>query len=353
MLEYSYSSLPWQIVFGVDALDRLPEEMDQRGLSHALVLTTADQAESGHNLLQSLAHRGVGLFSDAAMHVPDDTLRAATKKAKALGARCTVALGGGSTTGLGKALSVNEGLANVVVPTTYAGSEMTDIWAVTADGRKVTARDVRAVPNLTIYDPRLTLTLPPKFAAASGMNAMAQAVVNVATHKPNPMVRALALEAIRALAASLPRIIADGADLDARAAALHGASLAGAALGTGSTGLHHRLCHTFGGTFNTSHAQTHSVLLPYVVAFNRDAIVEATDSVAQALGSNSAAEGLQQLARSLGAPSTLKELNVRQEDLEQAVAVTLEAPIDNARPVDAHALSNLLQHAFTGDLADL
>ncbi|MCY3794523.1 MAG: iron-containing alcohol dehydrogenase, partial [Gammaproteobacteria bacterium] len=159
MLNYAYRGLPWDIVFGVDAARRLPDEMDQRGLERALVLTTPNQARQGEQLKQQLAHRAVGLFSEAVMHVPSGTLAAATHLAKAVDARCTVALGGGSTTGLGKALAVKNGLANVAIPTTYAGSEMTDIWAVTEGDRKVTKRDVRAVPTLTIYDPKLTLSL--------------------------------------------------------------------------------------------------------------------------------------------------------------------------------------------------
>ena len=348
MLQYSYRALPWEIVFGAGALSRLPEEMDRLGLERALVLTTPNQASAGKALAQRLAHRAAGHFDQAAMHVPAATLAAATKAANAVDAQCTVALGGGSTTGLGKALAVREGLANVVIPTSYAGSEMTDIWAVTEADRKVTARDRRAVPALTLYDPDLTSTLPPKFAAASGMNALAQAVVNVATHRPNPMVRALALEAVRALSRNLPRIVQDGNDLEARAGALFGACLAGAALGTGSTSLHHRLCHTFGGTFKTPHAETHAVLLPYAVAFNASAIPDATGLVAAALDSDSAAGGLRSLAKLLGAPRSLREIGVRQQDIDKAVTAALEAPLDNARAVSPEALRELLTRAFHG-----
>ena len=255
------------------------------------------------------------------MHVPSGTLAAATHMAKAVDARCTVALGGGSTTGLGKALAVKNGLANVAIPTTYAGSEMTDIWAVTEGDRKVTKRDVRAVPTLTIYDPKLTLSLPPKFAAASGMNAMAQAVVNVATHRPNPMVGAMAADAIRTLAQNLPLIMRNGDDLEA-----------------------------FGGAFNTPHAETHAVLLPYSVDFNASAIPKATSRVAEALGSDSAAGGLRLLAESVGAPLSLSEIGVGRSDIEKAVRLALAAPLDNARPVSPDELHELLVRAFDGQL---
>ena len=350
MLNYAYRGLPWDIVFGVDAARRLPDEMDQRGLERALVLTTPNQARQGEQVMRQLAHRAVGLFSEAVMHVPSGTLAAATHMAKAVDARCTVALGGGSTTGLGKALAVKNGLANVAIPTTYAGSEMTDIWAVTEGDRKVTKRDVRAVPTLTIYDPKLTLSLPPKFAAASGMNAMAQAVVNVATHRPNPMVGAMAADAIRTLAQNLPLIMRNGDDLEARTGALYGASLAAAALGTGTTSLHHRLCHTFGGAFNTPHAETHAVLLPYSVDFNASAIPKATSRVAEALGSDSAAGGLRLLAESVGAPLSLSEIGVGRSDIEKAVRLALAAPLDNARPVSPDELHELLVRAFDGQL---
>lgn len=348
MLNFTYRPLPWNIIFETGALQRLPGEVDKLGKNRVLVLTTANQKEQGEEIVKLLSGRAVGLFDQAMMHVPADTLAAAAEMAKELKVDCTVALGGGSTTGLGKALAAREGIDNIVIPTSYAGSEMTNIWAVTEAERKVTARDDCVVPTLTIYDPELTLTLPPTFAAVSGLNAMAQAVVNVATDKPNPIISSLAVDGIRALSHSLPLIINDPENMDARAEALYGASMAGAALGTGTTSLHHRLCHTFGGTFNTPHAETHAILLAHSVAYNSSATAEGTQKVAEALGSDNAATGLHELALNLGAPTALSEIGIEEKHLDKAVEVTLENPLVNPEPVTAERLKKLLTLALHG-----
>ena len=347
-LNFRYTALPWNIIFATGARNRLPEELARLGCSRALVLTTPDQADTGREIVSLLGGKAAGLFDRAMMHVPAETLEQATAEAKRLGADCSVSIGGGSTTGLGKALAFHLDLPNIVLPTSYAGSEMTNLWAVTRDNRKVTRRDDVVVPTLTIYDPELTLTLPPAFAAASGMNAMAQAVANAAAQDANPLSSVMALEGIRALAQYLPLIIAEPENMEARAGALYGASLAGAALGTGATGLHHRLCHTFGGTFNTPHAETHTVLLPHSVAYNAGARPEATRRIAGALGVSDAAIGLYDLAGNLGAPIALKDIGVRETDLDEAAAVTVEKPVNNPEPVTRERVRALLENAFHG-----
>ena len=347
-MNFRYTALPWNVIFGAGARQRLPEELDKLGYSRALVLTTPNQAEVGQEITGLLGARAAGLFDKAMMHVPGQSLDEATALVKRLDADCSVSIGGGSTTGLGKAMAFHLGLPNIVLPTSYAGSEMTNLWAVTRDNRKLTRRDDVVVPTLTIYDPELTLTLPPAFAAASGMNAMAQAVANAAAEDANPVSSVLALEGIRALAHSLPLIIAEPGNMDARAEALYGASLAGAALGTGTTGLHHRLCHTFGGTFNTPHAETHTILLPHSVAYNAGARPEATRRIAEALGVSNAATGLFDLAGNLGAPTALKDIGVKDNDLDQAAAITVEKPLNNPEPITRERVRALLDNAFHG-----
>ncbi len=347
-MDFHYKALPWNIIFGVGALNRLPDELVKLGYSRALVLATPNQKETGQEIVKLLDDKAVGLFGRAMMHVPVETLNLALAEAKRLDADCSVSIGGGSTTGLSKALAFHLDLPNIVLPTSYAGSEMTNVWAVTQNNRKVTRRDNVVVPTLTIYDPELTLTLPPAFAAASGMNAMAQAIANAAAEDANPVSSVMALEGIRALAHSLPVIISDPVNMDARVEAMYGACLAAAALGTGATGLHHRLCHTFGGTFNTPHAETHTILLPHSVAYNADARPEATRRIAGAMGVSDAATGLFDLAGSLGAPTALKDIGVKQEDLDEAATVALETPINNPEPVTRERIRTLLDNAWHG-----
>ncbi len=348
MIEFEYQTLPWNIIFGAGALARLPGELDKLGMKRALVLTTPNQTKSGEDVIDLLEIRAAGLFDQCVMHVPQQTVSAASVRARELGADCTVALGGGSTTGLGKALAVQMGLPNIVIPTSYAGSEMTDIWAITDEGRKVTDRNNDVVPTLTLYDPTLTLSLPPKFAAASGLNAMAQAVVNVATDKINPIVSCLALDAVKSLYESLPVIMDKPDDMEARSQALYGACLAGGALGTGATSLHHKICHTMGGTFNMPHAETHAVILPHSVAYNAAATPDGSARLAAAMGAANAADAIYNLMKKLSLPLGLKDLGFKEADLDQATEVTLEKPFHNAEPVTAKRLRVLLQNAYDG-----
>jgi maleylacetate reductase len=215
-----------------------------------------------------------------------------------VGADCCVAVGGGSTVGLAKAIALTSGLPILAVPTTYAGSEMTPIWGLTAGGAKQTGRDARVLPRTVIYDPELTLGLPPRVAGPSGMNALAHCVEALYAPDTSPIVQLMAEEGIRALAAALPAIRVEPADLRARAGALYGAWLAGAALGTVSMGLHHKLCHTLGGSFGLPHAETHAVVLPYAAAYNRAAAPEAMSRAARALGATDAPGALFRRLRS-------------------------------------------------------
>ena len=348
MTAFAHQALPWNIIFGLGSIDRLPAAMDARGMDRALVLTTPGREESGQAVARLLADRSVGLLANARMHVPRGTVEEAAKVARDLGAKCTVSIGGGSTTGLGKALAAREGLSNSAVPTTYAGSEMTDIWSVTESGRKVTRRDACVVPAITVYDPGLTVTLPPRVSAASGLNALAQAVVNVATSVPNPFASSLGVEAIRKLGKWLPVVVAEPGDLKARSEALCGACLAAGALGVGSTGLHHRLCHAFGGTFDTPHAETHAILLPHTVAFNAPSATEGTQRVARALGVDDAALGLHHLAWRIGAPTALRRIGVKAGDLEVVAAVASRGSFSNREQVAAVRVRAMLQDAFEG-----
>lgn len=348
MFEFTYKALPWNIIFAPGALSRLPAELEKMGLHRAMILTTPGRKAEGERLLELLYTRAAGLFDQARMHVPKAALAAARAMATDLNADCTIAIGGGSTTGLGKALAVEAGLPNIVIPTTFSGSEMTDIWAVTEDGNKVTARDGRAVPTLTLYDPELIVSLPVNMAVVSGLNALAQAIVNVAVEKPNPIVAGYALEGIRALVTSLPGIKDQPEGLAPRAQALYGASMAGAALGTGTTGLHHRLCHILGGTFNTPHAETHAILLPHTVAYNAGAAAEGTARVAEAMGVKDAASGLYDLAGVLGAPRALRDIGVQESDLDEVARLTTEKAINNPAPVTAESVRELLQTAYSG-----
>ncbi len=348
MKDFVYTGLPARVVFGAGALQHLEREIEMLGSTRALVLCTPEQREQAQVIAGRLKSRCVGVFDRAVMHVPIETAREAREQARALKADCAVAVGGGSTTGLGKAIALESSLPILAIPTTYAGSEMTPIYGLTEGGLKKTGRDPRVLPRTVIYDVNLTLSLPPALSATSGMNAIAHAVEALYAQDSNPIMSLLAQEGIRALAQGLPGVVKAPQDLEARSQCLYGAWLCGAVLGSVGMALHHKLCHTLGGTFNLPHAETHTVVLPHAVAYNRAAAPEAMHAAATALGVADAAQGLYALARTLGAPLALKDIGMRESDLDRAAELATQSPYYNPRAVERPAIRRLLDDAYHG-----
>jgi alcohol dehydrogenase class IV len=337
-----------RVIFGAGAFDRLAEEVNRLGGRRALVLSTPEQVKDAEEAAARLGDSAAGIFSRAVMHVPIETAREARETAKALDADCCVAIGGGSTIGLGKAIALESGLPILAIPTTYAGSEMTPIYGLTEEGTKKTGRDRKVLPRTVIYDPKLTLTLPPSVAGPSGMNAIAHCVEGLYAPDGNPIMTIFAAEGIRALARSLPTVVEAPDDLSARADALYGAWLAGIVLGAVSIGIHHKLCHTLGGTFNLPHAEVHTVILPHAARFNSEAAPDAMRIAADALGAENAPQALYDLARRVGAPVALKDIGMPADGLERAAELATQNPYANPRPVERAGVLELLRNAYAG-----
>jgi maleylacetate reductase len=348
MLQFVYSSFPGRVVFGAGALGHLEREIDLLGAKRALVLATPEQAAQAEDVARRLGDRCAGVFARAVMHVPIETARAARAEAARLGADCAVAIGGGSTTGLGKAIALESSLPILAIPTTYAGSEMTPIYGLTEAGVKKTGRDARVLPRCVIYDPELSLALPLGLSVSSGLNAIAHAAEGLYAHDGNPISALMAEEGIRAIAAALPRLSHDTQDLDARSNALYGAWLCGTVLGAVAMGLHHKLCHTLGGSFNLPHAEVHSVILPHALAYNAAHAPAAMAHIARALGAVDAAQGLFDLGTRHGAPTSLRAIGMPESGLDRAADLAVNTPYPNPRPLERAALRALLQRAFDG-----
>ena len=351
--EFVYIGQQSRVVFGAGSLALLEREVDRLGAKRALILTTAEQAPQGEGLAARMGSRAAGVFSRAAMHVPIETAREAREAASRLGADCAVAIGGGSTIGLGKAIALDSGLPILAVPTTYAGSEMTPIFGITEGGLKKTGRDPRVLPKTVIYDPELTRTLPVGLSITSGMNALAHAAEGLYAQDSNPVMDLMAEEGIRALAEALPRIRSQADGIEGRSLALYGAWLCGSVLGNVGMALHHKLCHTLGGSFNLPHAEVHTVVLPHAIAFNADAAPRAMARIQRALGhaAPSAAAGLFDLARENGAPVALREIGMKLADLDSAADIAVRDPYWNPRPFGAAQrgeIRELLQRAYDG-----
>lgn len=349
MKAFVYTAPPARVVFGPGALDRLGAEIERLGAKRALVLSTPEQRSAAEDVAARLGVRAAGVYDQAVMHVPIETAEAARKVARELDADCCVAVGGGSTIGLGKAIALTSELPILAIPTTFAGSEMTPIYGITAQGQKKTGRDARVLPKAVIYDPDLLRTLPAKIAGPSGMNAIAHCVEALYAQDANPITSLMAEEGIRTLAASLPKVVNSPDDPDARSDALYGAWLAGACLGMVGMALHHKLCHTLGGSFNLPHAETHTIVLPHATDYNRAAAPEAMSRIARALGSDDPAGALYDLAKAVGAPLALKDVGMPRDGLERAARLATENPYFNPRPVQYEGVLELLTRAWQGE----
>jgi alcohol dehydrogenase class IV len=348
MRSFVYESLPGRVVFAVGALGRLGEEVDRLGVERALLIADPAHKRMADEVAETLGSRFATVFTDVEQHVPIEGARAAREAAGAAGADCVITIGGGSTTGYGKAVALESDLVTLAIPTTYAGSEMTPIYGMTVDGRKRTGRSHRVLPRTVIYDPELTVSLPPSVTGPSGMNALAHCVEALYGREANPITSVIAEEGIRALARGIPDSVRQPDDLEARSQALFGAYLAGAALAVVGVAIHHRICHVLGGTFGLPHGDVNAVILPHAVAFNRNAAAEAIERIARALGVADPAGGLHDLAVAIDAPTSLAELGMAEERLGEAARLIAESPPWNPRPVRVDEIEALLRDAFRG-----
>ncbi|MGF6636609.1 maleylacetate reductase [Paraburkholderia sp. 35.1] len=345
---FTYSALPGRVVFGAGSLDQLSQEFRELQVSRALLISTPEQSGLAEDVASRLSGQCAGVFPKAVMHVPIEVAREAREYANRIGADCIVAIGGGSTIGVGKAIALESSIPIIAIPTTYAGSEMTPIYGITENGEKKTGRSLKVLPRTVIYDPFLTLTLPVRMSATSGINAIAHCVEALYAANANPITSMMAEEGIRSLARGLPRVADNPENLDARTECLYGAWLAGSVLAATSVALHHKLCHTLGGMFNLPHAETHTVILPHAAAYNALATPQAMARVAGALAVDDAAQGLFDLAVRLHVPTSLETLGMHFADLDRVADAVLAAPYPNPRPLQYEAIHALLEDAYYG-----
>jgi len=342
-----------RVVFGNGRLADVAAEVERLSCSRAMLVSGAPVAMYAVRVEQQLGARIVARFTDVVMHVPVPVAQQAIALAAREEVDLIIALGGGSSTGMAKAVALETGLPILAIPTTYAGSEMTSIWGLTENNRKTTGRDPRVLPRTVIYDPELTMSLPVDISAASGMNALAHLVEGLYAPGLSPLSAMQAQEGVRALAASLPRVVADPGDLQARGDALYGAWLAGWTLGTTGMGIHHKICHVLGGAYNLPHAPMHSAVLPYATAFNTDAAPAAMEAIVRALNdagmpATNAASGIWDLARAIGAPTCLVDVGFDVERVEEAAAIIVAGKPINPRTVDVDGVVKLLRAACIG-----
>ena len=345
--QFDFETSPSRIVFGSGRRRDIQAEITRAGVSRALVLSTPHQTAQAEEICEYLGERAVATFSEAAMHTPLDVTEKAMKAFADADADCVIAIGGGSTTGLSKAIAYRINVTQFVIPTTYAGSEVTPILGQTAGGVKTTVREVTILPDVVIYDPDLTLGLPVHMSVCSGLNAIAHAVEGLYSKDRNPISSIMAVEGIRALKSALPKIVQSPEDAEGRAEALYGAWLCGTVLGSVGMALHHKLCHTLGGSFDLPHAEIHAILLPHTAAFNGVAAADEL-SPAAALFAGNLGGGLYQFAKDLGAPMSLSEFGLNQSDVGRAAALATKHPYWNPREISRDGIQSLLSNAVDG-----
>jgi maleylacetate reductase len=332
-----------RVLFGPGSLATVPEESDRLGCGAVLLIAGTSAKPYADELAAALGPRLAGRIDGVVPHVPEQVAAEALRLATEAGADGLVCIGGGSATGLAKAVARSTRVPILAVPTTYAGSEMTAVWGITADGRKTTGSDPAVRPRTVVYDPRLTVSMPPGVTAASGMNAAAHCVAALtAGGSGGPLTTLFAEQGLGALASALPGCVDRPADLDARGEALRGAWLAGLALAGAGTGPHHRICHVLGGSFGLPHADVHAAVLPHAAALGPDR--RGLARVAGALGADDAPGGLWDLARRTGASHSLRELGLHEEDIEGAAEQVAAADRRLAQP----AVAALLRLAYEG-----
>ena len=348
MQPFTYTGLPARVVFGQGTVSQLPDEVAALGITRALVLTTPGQAEQGYQVSDLLAGASAGVFSEAAMHTPSDVSDAAMAAFADRNADGIVSIGGGSTIGLGKAIALRNDAPQVVVPTSYAGSEMTPILGQTENGKKTTQRTLRVLPETVIYDVDFTLTLPAQMTITSGMNAIAHAVEAFYAQQANPVLSIMAEDGIAKMVDALNRVQAAPQDIGVRSDALYGAWLCAVCLGAGGIALHHKLCHVLGGSFGLPHAETHTIVLPHALAYNAPAVPQAMQALRRATGSASPAGALFDIAKNAGVPTALRDIGMPRDGINRAVGFTLENPYFNPCALERTALTGLLTNAWHG-----
>ncbi len=346
-MTFSYVTHEVRVVFGAGALGTLPEELDRSGLEKVMLLMTPGRAPQREIMEVLLGGRLAGVHAGARLHVPVEVVADALKALERFRPESLLAFGGGSAIGLGKALAHETKLPLAAIATTYSGSEMTAVWGNSDGKAKRTFRNAEVAPRLVLYDPDLTLGLPPAVSAASGMNAIAHCVEAEYAPERGPVTSWFAMEGLRRLAASLPIVVRSPLDADARSDALFGAHLAGRSLDMTSMGLEHKLAHILGGSFGLNHSEAHAALVPWVTAWNAPAAPEAMERMATALGSDDAGAALADLARRLRI-KPLRQLGFTAEDIPRAAELAMAMSFPNPRKVDAEGVRWILERALTG-----
>jgi alcohol dehydrogenase class IV len=343
---FQYEGQPGTVWFGRGERRRIGEALERLEVRRVAILSGPRQAGLAEEIAGGLA--AAAIYGKAAMHTPVAVTQDCLGVVAAAEADGILSIGGGSAIGLGKAVAVRTGLPHLVIPTTFAGSEMSPILGETKDGIKTTRRSPAILPEMVIYDADLLASLPPAVAGPSAMNAMAHAVEALYAEAANPLISLLAEESIHAMGQALPNFLEDAGAMEAWEQGFYASWLAGICLGSVGMALHHKICHTLGGAFDLPHADLHCLILPYAAAYNREAAPRAMARVARALGVADAPAGLYALMQQAATRRSLKAFGLTEADLDTAADLAVRNPYHNPRPVTRDGVRAMLQAAYEG-----
>ncbi|MEP3068612.1 MAG: maleylacetate reductase [Parvibaculum sp.] len=324
-------------------------ELAALNVGRPLVLATPGQADMALEIAADLGECAAGIFTMAAMHTPVAVTQEALAHARSVGADSLVAVGGGSTIGLAKALALRADFPQVAIPTTYAGSEATPILGQTEDGVKTTLIDKKVLPEIILYDPELVVSLPQQMTVSSSLNAVAHAAEALYARERTAASTETALVGLQAFFTGLPNVIADLSDLDARERTLRGAWACGTVLGQVGMALHHKLCHTVGGSFDLPHADVHAVILPHAIHYNSAVVPDLLAPLASLLDGRDPGRALWEFGKRMKAPLALRDLGMEESQINHAVEISMRNPYWNPREVTAEGLTAILRNAWAGN----
>ena len=352
-MNFIYQSFPNKIYFGDGQLKKLPAIVNELGGTRLFVISTSRTMAIVDELINLFGNKNVSHFSKIVQHVPKMVVDEAIAVAKENRSNLIVAIGGGSAIGLAKGMALENHLPILAIPTTYAGSEMTNIYGISSGGMKTVGRDLGVLPKTVIYDPSLTAKMPIALAATSSMNAMAHLIEAIYAHDCNPITYQTSLMGIRFLKEGMELLISEKSLENANANLQFGAYLAGKALCEVTMSLHHKAAHVLGGSFGMEHGRVHTALLPYVLEYQMPGIAKTVSSDLQNIfNDQSPALKLRTLARQMGSATTLKAIGFKEQDIPEAARLVVAKPFPNPVEITEKGIEALLKRAYQGHLKE-
>jgi maleylacetate reductase len=314
-------------------LAELPGVLQELGIAQPLLV--ASERWAGTDLGVRTAARWT--------EVPSDQITAAADQA----GDGVLAVGGGSAIDLGKAISAEADVPLVSVPTTYAGAEWTPFYGIRDPDRKMRGGGAGAHLAGAVYEPELTLSLPPDVTVGTALNALAHSAEALYVQGHNPEADEHALAGARLIGEWLPRVVDEPGELEGRTKLLEGAMHAGVALGGSMLALGHAIAQALGGRYGLSHGAMNALALPAALRFNEAVAPDAVRRFGEALGSDDPAGRVEELAR-LGGFERLRDFGIPEEELGAVAAATVEraGAKANPRPASAAEVEELLRSIY-------